>query len=230
MLLALDTATRIAGVALHDGQRLLAEAMWYTERQHTVELMPYVVRMLDAAKVAPSDLRAVAVASGPGSFTGLRVALSVAKGIALGSDVALLGVPTLDVVAFPHRHQDLPVCALVQAGRGRLCWALYGWAEGLWGPGDGYRIDPAESVAEAVAVISRETLFAGEVLPETVSILCARLGERAHFLLPAETMRRAGYLAELGWERLRRGERDDPATLTPIYLHELGGKEADRQA
>lgn len=230
MLLALDTATRIAGIALHDGQRLLMEVMWHSERQHTVELMPFVVRMLDQAKVAPSDLRALAVASGPGSFTGLRVALSVAKGLALAHALPLLGVPTLDVVAFPHRHQSLPVCALVQAGRGRLCWGLYGWVDALWMPLGGYRIDPVEAVAEAVAGTCRDTLFAGEVLPESVAVLRERLGERARLLLPAEAIRRAGYLAELAWERLRRGERDDLATLAPIYLHEPGGAEAKRQA
>jgi tRNA threonylcarbamoyladenosine biosynthesis protein TsaB len=230
MLLALDTATRIASVALHDGQRLLSEATWHAERQHTVELLPHVVRMLEQAKVAPSELDVVAVAVGPGSFTGLRVALSVAKGMALARDVALLGVPTLDVVAFPHRDQRLPVCAMVQAGRGRLCWALFGWLDGLWSPQDKYRIDSVATVAEAVAATGRETLFAGEISPDTAATLRERLGARARLLLPAETLRRAGYLAELAWERYRRGERDVPASLAPIYLHELGAREADRLA
>ena len=148
MLLALDTATRLASIALYDGQQLLSEATWHSAQRHTVELMPRVVQMLEQAELTPQSLSAVAVTLGPGSFTGLRVALSVAKGLAVAHDLALLGVPTLDVVAYPHRWQPLPVCALVQAGRRRVCWALYGWEERLWQPNGEYILS---TVAEVVA-------------------------------------------------------------------------------
>jgi len=220
MLLALDTASRTASIALYDGRQLLSESTWHSARQHTVELMPRVVEMLAQAGSAPQDLSAVAVTSGPGSFTGLRVALSVAKGLALARGLALLGVPTLDVVAFPHRWQPLPVCAVVQAGRGRACWARYGWEGDAWGPACDYRISTVGSLVAATAGSQQETLFAGEIGTGTVDALRAGLGTQVRFASPAATLRRAGYLAELAWKRYQRGEQDDPASFAPIYLHE----------
>ena len=84
MLLAIDTSTKQAGIALYDGARgLIAEYNWHSANRHTEELMPAVAQMLAQASVKPSGLRAVAVALGPGSFTGLRVGLAAAKGLAL---------------------------------------------------------------------------------------------------------------------------------------------------
>jgi tRNA threonylcarbamoyladenosine biosynthesis protein TsaB len=220
MLLALDTATRLASIALFDGQRLLSEATWHSARQHTVELMPRAVEMLDHAGVAPQDLVAVGVAQGPGSFTGLRVALSVAKGLAAAHDLALLGVPTLDIVAYAHRRQPLPVCALVQAGRGRVCWALYHITGENWHSASDYHLSSVEEVATAIGDMAQEMLIAGEMWPSTVATFRDILGDIGQFASPAATLRRAGYLAELAWQRHERGERDDPASLVPIYLHE----------
>ena len=72
------------------------------------------------------------VSLGPGSFTGLRIGLSVAKGLALARQVPIVGIPTLDVVAQPHMTQPLPIWAILQAGRGRICAAQYARRKGRW--------------------------------------------------------------------------------------------------
>jgi tRNA threonylcarbamoyladenosine biosynthesis protein TsaB len=213
MLLAIDTSTRCSGIALYDaGRGLLAEHNWYSAHQHTTELMPEIAHLLAQAGARPADLQAVAVALGPGSFTGVRVALAAAKGLALAGDLALLGVPTLDAAAYPQRDGPLPVVALVQAGRGRICWAAYTHA--TVSP---YALDTLATLADQ---ITGETVFTGELTPADRVFLADRLGPRAHCLAPALALRRAGYLAELAWARLARGERDDLATLSPIYLQD----------
>lgn len=219
MLLALDTSTRLAGVALYQEERgLIAEHNWHSANRHTVELMPQVARMMTQAGVRPADLQAVAVALGPGSFTGLRVALAAAKGLALAHGLTLLGVPTLDAVAYPHQSQPVPVVALVQAGRGRVCWAPYAHGPGGWAAQAPFRLS---TIGEMAMTIVRPTVFVGELMGSDQETLVQWLGHaRAHFLPPALSMRRAGYLAELGWKRFVNGEADDPATLSPIYLHE----------
>ncbi len=218
MLLALDTSTRLAGIALYSGRDgLVAEYSWHSANRHTVELMPRVALMLAQAGVASRDLQAVAVALGPGSFTGLRVALAAAKGLALAEELALLGVPTLDVVAYPHSRQPLPVIAVVQAGRGRVCWAQYADGPAGWTATAHYGLATIPALA---ATISCPMQIAGELAPEDRAQLAVLSGGKAVLLPPALAIRRPGWLAEIGWNRYAAGERDDPASLSPIYLHE----------
>jgi tRNA threonylcarbamoyladenosine biosynthesis protein TsaB len=217
LILALDTATRVAGLALYDGRRLWNEEIWWTKQQHTVEMLPRVDQALRGMGLTPADLKGVAVAIGPGSFTGLRSGLSLAKGLAMAGALPIVGIPTLDVVAYPHRLQPLPVCAVVEAGRGRICWCFYTWREGQWLSASPYRLGEVGALCDE---ISQPTLIAGELEPAAADILRARLGSLAVVASPVLGLRRPGCLAEIGWERLARGEQDDPVTLSPIYLHE----------
>jgi tRNA threonylcarbamoyladenosine biosynthesis protein TsaB len=218
MLLALDTSTRSAGIALYSGKDgLIAEVSWHSANRHTAELMPRVDQMLAQAGATSSDLRAVSVALGPGSFTGLRVALAAAKGLALAGDLELLGVPTLDVTAYPHSRQPLPVIAVVQAGRGRVCWAPYIHSAAGWAAGAPSGLATIPSLA---ASIYHPTLIAGELAPADREQLAAASGGQAILLPPALSIRRPGCLAEIAWGRYAAGEQDDPASLNPIYLHE----------
>ena len=99
LLLALDTSTSTASVALFDGQRVLSETTWQAGREHSIRLLVEVDAALERIGRTPSELTGLVVARGPGSFTGVRVALSVAKGMAAGLGIRVWGVSTLDVLA-----------------------------------------------------------------------------------------------------------------------------------
>jgi len=218
MLLAIDTSTRTLSLALHDGDQILAETTWRTANYHTVELTPSIASMLGQGSVAPADLKAIAVALGPGSFTGLRIGLAAAKGLALANNTPLAGIPTLDIVAASIGPEDVPLCAILQAGRGRICAGTFHWRDGEW------RADQeAETTTweQLVSSLETPTLFAGEIDPDGAKLL-RRRRSKALMLSPASGLRRAGFLAELGWERFKRNRMDDPATLAPIYLHPPG--------
>ncbi len=213
MLLALDTATRFASFALHDGRAVRYEMTWEAGRQHTTQLMPRVVEALEELEARPEALSAVAVALGPGSFTGLRVGIAVAKGLALARGIPLIGVPTLDILAAAQEQDRRLLLAVLQAGRGRLCVARYRWRRG-WQRRD----DPFLATWESLfADLTAPILLCGEV-DEKGLRLAEERGDLVTVLPPARCLRRAGFLAELAWERLRRGETDDPATLAPLYL------------
>ena len=223
MLLAIDSSTRLASLALYDQVRgcVLDEETWYSANNHTAELMPRLVRLLEQQGISPTDLTGLVVSLGPGSFTGLRIGLCVAKGLALarrslGDALPLVGIPTLDVVAQPHMAQSTPVWAILQAGRGRICAGHYSQRQGRWHRHGDYWLTTFEELCRQV---EEPTLFCGEIEKADVDLIRQRLGPTAVVATPAASLRRAAYLAELGWVRLARGDSDDPTTLAPIYLH-----------
>jgi len=219
MLLALDTATQYASIALYDGESVLAELNWRSERRHTVELAPQVEALFALRKLTPEDMTALAVAVGPGSYTGTRIALSYAKGIVAATGLPLLGIPTLDALAYPHIRPDSGLCALVAAGRGRYCWANYAPGSGLpertsdWGLN---RLP--EILAELPTGFPPSLRFAGEISKEDRQLLRSSNDESASIISGALSVRRAGVLAALAWHRLQAGDIDNPTTLSPIYL------------
>jgi len=214
MLLAIDTATDQASLALHDGRRLRVEETWEAPRRHTTELAVRMAHAMERLDLDPEQLSGVAVTTGPGSFTGLRIGMAVAKGLAMARRVGLVGVPTLDVVAFAQGRDPRPLGAVLQAGRGRICVAVYVWQSGGWQPVQEARLTTWEALAEE---ISEPTLLCGEIDRQGAELI-GGLGERVELLPAAWCLRRAGFLAELGWQRLKAGKADDPATLTPVYL------------
>jgi len=214
MLLAIDTATRTLSLALHNGEQILAEFTWQSANYHTVELTPSIAAILGGAGVAPADLKAIAVALGPGSFTGLRIGLAVAKGLALANNTPLVGVPTLDIVVASIGPEDIPLCAVLQAGRRRICAGRYRWHNKEWRASGEVKNTTWD---ELVARLDTPTLFAGEINPAGAKLL-RRHRSKAFFISPAASLRRAGFLAQLGWKRFKRGRTDNPAALAPIYL------------
>ncbi|MDQ7030330.1 MAG: tRNA (adenosine(37)-N6)-threonylcarbamoyltransferase complex dimerization subunit type 1 TsaB [Ardenticatenia bacterium] len=219
MLLAIDTATRYAGLALHDGDRVVVEMVWQAGYHHSRQVPPVIEEALRCTGTAPADLVAVGVALGPGSFTGLRIGLSLGKGLAWALNIPILGVPTLDITAAPHAGQE-SVCAIIQAGRGRFAFALYAPADQeTWKRLGEYQLGTLDDVMASVHVPTR---FVGELSAQERARLREHLGELARFASSAQNVRRPAVLAELAWQRWHSGDVDDPATLSPIYLHVPG--------
>lgn len=133
-LLALDTSIRLQSVALADCKGILAQEEHEAAERHSETIFPAVERVLSRAGLLPSDLSAVAVTSGPGTFTGLRVGLATAKGLALAAGVPLAGFSTLRILAEQLSDEargdgssgrELTVCTLMEAGRGQLYRGRY---------------------------------------------------------------------------------------------------------
>ncbi len=218
MLLAVDTATNMASLALYDQikGRVLGEESWHSVGNHTVELMPRLIRLLAGQDIGPANLTGLVVSLGPGSFTGLRIGLGLVKGLALARGLPLVGIPTLEVVAYPHMVRGLKICAILQAGRGRLCVGQYARHRGRWRRQGEIQLTTLEKICEQ---IQGPTLFCGEIDADDADQIRQRLGQEAVVATPATSLRRAAYLAELGWERLSREDYDDASALSPIYLH-----------
>ncbi len=215
MLLAIDTSTRTVGVALFDGDQIWNETTWTSQDYHTVELAPGIRDILQKSGVEISDVEVIAVALGPGSFTGLRIGLALAKGIALARHIPLIGIPTLDILAAAIPLNGGLLAAVLRAGRSRLAVGWYQAARMGWRSAGNIE---ALTVQELAEHIQEPTLVCGELTVEERRLL-GRNRKAVRLLSPARSLRRPGYLADIGWRRWQAGKIDDPATLTPIYLH-----------
>jgi tRNA threonylcarbamoyladenosine biosynthesis protein TsaB len=229
MLLGVDTSTAQMGLALADGNQIAAESIWHSHQHHTVELAPALMDLLRHAGATMDDVDGVAIASGPGSFTALRVGMALVKGLAVARNLPVVGVPTLDLLAAGVPASTLPLAAVLQAGRGRIAVAWYrpaqAQSEGRLVPvSGGERAWQAQGAPEITTLdalarsIERPTAVAGELTSEDRQRL-ARKKVNVLLLPPHLCVRRPSLLIEIGRERLERGQEDDVAALTPLYLY-----------
>lgn len=220
-LLAIDTSSDIAGVALFDGDDLHLR-QWPCVRAQTTQVLPAIHSLLADAGVSLSDLACVAVASGPGAFTGLRVGMSLAKGFALGNAIPVIGISTLLATAFPWIRAGVSVIVVIPAGRGRLVWQRFDTVP-----------DSVEEREEQAAPQPRNTTPLELVQAVRDDPVVAVVGELTRALhgalhdLPVPVIAgpaapsRVGSIAALGFERHLRADHDDLATLEPQYVHGL---------
>lgn len=214
MLLAIDTSTSWISLALYDGISVLYETTWQSQHHHTVELAPAIDQLFERTGTQAIDLTGIAVTIGPGSFTSLRIGLAAAKGLSLALKIPLVGIPSLDILAAAQPLDEIPLIAVLHAGRTRLAYVTYLVEGGAWRP----QHEPAAiDASDLVKTISSPTLIAGELSEEARTVI-GRRWKNALIAPPARCLRRAGYLAEIGWERLMSDRVDDPVTLAPIYL------------
>jgi tRNA threonylcarbamoyladenosine biosynthesis protein TsaB len=213
ILLAIDSSTHALGIALYDGQQVRYELAWNSDNFHTVELAPAIQEALKRAAIKMKAVEAVGVAIGPGSYTGLRIGLAMAKGLTLNGQRALITVPTLDVVAAAQPIADKPLAAVLQAGRGRIAVARYAAQDGHWIAQGEAELSTAQ---ELLAAINEPTIICGELYEEERKVL-ARKHANAQLVSPAWSNRRPAVLAELAWQRWQAGEVADPIGLGPVY-------------
>ena len=221
MLLAIDSATRLLSLALHDGKRLLAECTLAVDRQHSALLAPMIQQTLGQTGTTSQDISALAVAVGPGSYTGLRIGVALAKGLAAPRDLPLVPVTTLDAIAAGSSaaNRARALIATVPAGRSRVIWAVYRYAGAAWYAADKMKLG---SWDELLAACDMPCTLSGEIDESGLRKieLAREAGGQITLLSPAERFRRAGYIAQIAWDELREHDaRRFPAEkVMPIYL------------
>jgi len=215
MQLAIDTSTDMASIALVQDSEVLAELTWHCGQNHTVELLPRLTYLLNQTGLNLQSASGVIVARGPGSFNGLRVGISTAKGLAFSLGIPVVGVSTLEVAAYQHAETGLPICPIFNAGRGEIATAIYQKKRNKWCQLAAAHITTVDTLCSQ---ITAKTVFCGEFVSFIATQLRKQLGQRAVIPPSAARFRRASFLAELGQQRLKAGDYDNPATLQPLYL------------
>ncbi len=214
MLLAVDTSTSQIGLAVFDNSQVLGEMTWRGPQRHTVELSTALTGLLSRSGISIDMIQAVGVAVGPGSFTSLRVGLSLVKGIALARNIPLIGINTLDILAAAQPQSKYPLAVVIQAGRNKLALGWYENINHFWVSQGVAEVTNVDSLAES---IQKETVLCGELNNEERQKLM--INKSILLASPALCVRRPSVLAELAWARHLQNDYDDAASLAPIYLH-----------
>ena len=217
MQLAIDTSTDIASLALVQDSEVLAESTWRCGQNHTIELLPHLAYLLNQTKLNLQSTSCIIVARGPGSFNGLRVGISTAKGLAFSLGIPIVSISTLEAEAYQYAETGLPICPIFNAGRGEIATAIYQKKHNEWRQLIAEHITTVETLCSQ---ITTKTMFCGEFIPLIATQLRKQLKQKAVIPSPATGLRRASFLAELGLKRLKVGDYDNPATLQPLYLRQ----------
>lgn len=199
-LLAIDTSTEQAGISLSLPDRVVSHT-WHAGRAQTTTVLPEIDRLIREAGETPAFVSGLIVATGPGTFTGLRVGMAIAKGIVAASGVPIVGVPTLDIVLAAHEGPHL--IALLPAGRGRIVWQSRGESP------------RNTTVQELIAFVEAHPgwILCGEVQESQKEEIESRCVETRWEPRDPEVLLR------IGAERMAAGLTDDPISLEPTYLH-----------
>lgn len=217
MLLAVDTSTTQVGLALYNENEVLAEMMWASKQHHTTQLASALSDLMKRCDVTMDKVQALGVAIGPGSFTSLRVGLSLVKGIVFAKNIPVIGIPTLDVIAMAQPLSKNPLIAVLQAGRTRLAFSVYQNEKKQWQADGQIR---SGTVDELLSQIEESTIVAGELTSDQRKKISKH--KKVSLASPASCVKRPAMLAELAWARFQRNDVDDVASLAPIYLHVAG--------
>lgn len=214
MQLSIDTSTRYASVALADGGKVLAELSWYSNQNHTVELVPSIDLLLRRNVIAYSELDLIGVAAGPGNFSAVRVALSVAKGLGIALGIPVAPASTLLIEAYPYLATGLTVCAVIGAGRGQVVTASYQKRSGNVVLETPMRL---ASIQEILEQAESGSFLCGEGL--SVMTNEELVAARESFIVPSVEMlpsRRASSIIHL-FSDGDIGVAEDAATIEPTY-------------
>lgn len=215
IILTIQTAIPAGSLALSDGERLLAEINLDIRKNPTEWLLTAVDDLLAKTELQRSDLDAIGVVRGPGSFTGLRVGLASAKGLALATGVPLLAVSSLQTLAMQAPFSRLPICVMIDARKKEVYAAFYSWESGRLQAVSEERVLNPDTLLEE---IDKDTLFVGNGASVYRTLIVRQLGARAHFLPSMLNLPRAGASALLAIEEWESGRHLSPDELAPTYL------------
>jgi len=219
LILSLETSTTICSAALHrDGKLLIAEEL-LTPQSASSQLSPLIDQLLTTAKVTPKDLAAVAVASGPGSYTGLRIGVATAKGICFGLNVPLIAINTLEVMAaqvaksFQESTEDILLCPMLDARRMEVYCLVSDPRLNEVEPTQAKVID-AESFANRLA--QRTVYFFGNGADKCKNVINHPNARFLNDLHPT-----AKQLGVMAFHKFEKGEFENLSSFEPHYLKEF---------
>lgn len=213
-VLGIDTSNLVMSLAVVEKDKLLGEYTTNLKKNHSIRLMPAISLLLDELDIEPADLNGIAIAQGPGSYTGVRIGVTTAKSMAWALGIPLVGVSSLEAVARNGAGFDGRVCPLFDARRGQVYTALFEQEERR----EKDQITMLDQWVERLVDSQKPILFLGDDVSIHRSTIEEKLGELAQFGPPEWNVPRAGFVAREGYRRIQLGESANVNDFTPQYL------------
>ncbi|MDD3074819.1 MAG: tRNA (adenosine(37)-N6)-threonylcarbamoyltransferase complex dimerization subunit type 1 TsaB [Eubacteriales bacterium] len=226
VVLGIESSSPIASVALVSGHKLWGEMTLNIGLTHSEQLLPLIDDLLQQTKVTLADLEGIAVSGGPGSFTGLRIGMATAKGLAQGLKIPLVSVSTLLALAYQQAGCCCLVSSLMNARKNEVYAALFRFTAA------GYeQLEPEQALsphlwAQKLAAYQKAIVLTGDGGADYEEIWQETLGKKAVFPPAFTQLARGASVAWLGQQKLGQGEQDDLFTLIPMYIR---SSEAERR-
>lgn len=217
-ILGIDGSGLSASVAILEDEKLIAEYTINNKLTHSQTLMPMINEICQMVQLDLSTLDAIGVTSGPGSFTGLRISAGTAKGMALGLDIPIVGVPTLDAIAHNIPYTDYLICPIMDARRSHLYSALYKWENDALNRLTDHMIIPVIDVIKTLVKRDEKVIFMGDGIDVYKKEITKGLGDKAYFAPPSLRLQRASTVALLAMEKARQGDIISHMNYAPVYL------------
>jgi len=214
-ILSIDTATDICGIAITEDKQLITEYRSNFKRAHAEKIINSMARVLEDAALSLTELDGIAVSIGPGSFTGLRIGLSVVKGIAFSNNLPVVSVVTLDALAYQALFRNDQICPIIKAQADEAYTALYKVKDFTLERTCDYRLINLDMLED---FITRKTL----VINNGMKNLNEYTNNELIQIAPEELSFLSGItFAQLGYEKFQKGEVENIETLEPFYLKEF---------
>lgn len=217
-ILALDSSGLVASVAIVTEEAMLAEYTVNYKKTHSQTLLPMLNEIVKMVDINMEEIDAIAVAAGPGSFTGLRIGSATAKGLGLALNKPIVAVPTLDGLAYNFYGTDKLICPIMDARRNQVYTGIYEFV------GEEFRIIKEQTAMEVdelleeINALGRDVIFLGDGTPVYRDAIERKLKVTYSFAPIHMSRQRAGAIGALGMELYKKNEFEDASLHEPVYL------------
>ncbi|MFU0800978.1 MAG: tRNA (adenosine(37)-N6)-threonylcarbamoyltransferase complex dimerization subunit type 1 TsaB [Xylanivirga thermophila] len=217
-ILAIESSSMVAGAAVVDDDKVVAEYLLNHKKTHSQILMPLVDEMLDGVDMSLDDIDAFAVSSGPGSFTGLRIGISTIRALAQSIGRPVIGVPTLDGLAYNMAYSKGILCPIMDARREQVYTCIYRWEKNKLVRMEDYMAVPVVQLLDILTKLEGPFIFNGDGVAAYRHIIEKEMGDNALFAPAHCAMQRPSTVARLAMEMAREGQLKNYLELMPFYL------------
>ena len=217
-VLGIDSSGMVASIAVVDDMQMLGEYTINYKKTHSQTLLPMLDEVAKMIELDLADIDVIAVAAGPGSFTGLRIGSATAKGLGLALKKPLVSVPTLEGIAFNFCGSDKVICPMMDARRSQVYTGIYEFDGNTLRKVEDQMAVPVEEILEKLNTIGKEVVLAGDGVPVYMEQIEKYL-KVPYLVAPAHLNRqRAGAVAVLGMQYAKEGKTETAMEHQPDYL------------